>query len=56
VTASQFVLACPYQSTEVLRSGTWATIRYAIKTLGRDHVIIIPPVEGQQVVVSYKGG
>lgn len=32
VDAVDFLLACPYTNDEVLRSGTWATIRYARKT------------------------
>jgi hypothetical protein len=34
-------LACPRGYTEELRSGTWATIRYARKT-GVPYVIIFP--------------
>lgn len=32
VAASQIILAAPKESSEVLRSGTWATIRYARKS------------------------
>lgn len=38
------VLACPREGTEVLRSGTWATIRYAKKT-GKRLTIIYPSGE-----------
>ena len=31
VDESSFVIACPKQDKEILRSGTWATIRYAKK-------------------------
>lgn len=31
VNATEVLIACPYQDYEVLRSGTWATIRYARK-------------------------
>ena len=41
VDASDLMLACPAEQQEVLRSGTWATIRYALK---RDkHLIVIHP-------------
>ena len=35
------VVACPGQATEVLRSGTWATIRYARKQ-AKQLVIFLP--------------
>jgi hypothetical protein len=31
VRASEMLIACPYEMREVLRSGTWATVRYALK-------------------------
>jgi hypothetical protein len=36
-----FLVACPGEQAEVLRSGTWMTIRYA-RSLKRKHVIIYP--------------
>lgn len=41
VLSSDVIFACPKESTEVLRSGTWATIRYA-KDAGKDLFIIKP--------------
>lgn len=35
------LLGCPRQSTEQLRSGTWTTVRYALKRGKR--VLVIPP-------------
>ena len=32
VDASDLLIACPKEDHEVLRSGTWATVRYAIKS------------------------
>ena len=37
------LLACPQQEEEVIRSGTWTTIRAAIRILGRSNVVIISP-------------
>lgn len=37
------LLACPRQSTEILRSGTWATVRYGRKALGEANVEVIAP-------------
>jgi len=44
VKQSDIVIATPKERTEILRSGTWATIRYAKKN--KTHVIIIYP-EGE---------
>lgn len=41
VLASDVIIACPKESTEVLRSGTWATTRYA-KEANKDLYIIKP--------------
>lgn len=38
---STYLIACPKESVEVLRSGTWATIRYAQKR-GKPVYIIFP--------------
>lgn len=38
---SDFVLACPNSNTEVVRSGTWSTIRYC-KRIKKNHCIIFP--------------
>ena len=38
---SNLLIACPHEKKEVLRSGTWSTIRYARKT-GTEVVIIYP--------------
>lgn len=38
---ASIIVACPKQPTEILRSGTWSTIRRA-KRAGK-HVFIIPP-------------
>lgn len=35
------LIACPLESKEVLRSGTWATIRYARKA-GTPRIILLP--------------
>ena len=34
------LIACPQSSQEVLRSGTWATIRYAKKSGKKVHIIV----------------
>jgi acetylornithine deacetylase/succinyl-diaminopimelate desuccinylase-like protein len=41
VDSSEIVLAAPGESTEQLRSGTWATIRYA-KKKGKPLIIVFP--------------
>lgn len=41
VLASDVVLACPKEETEELRSGTWATARYA-KDAGKELYIVTP--------------
>jgi hypothetical protein len=41
VDAADYLVACPKEDEEVLRSGTWATVRYARKT-GKTVVIIKP--------------
>lgn len=37
----ELMIACPFETTEQLRSGTWATIRYTRKQ--KKHLIIIWP-------------
>lgn len=41
VAATELVIATPYENEEVLRSGTWATIRQA-QRLGK-HIIVVYP-------------
>jgi predicted kinase len=41
VDETEHLIACPRTQTEILRSGTWATIRYARK-LGKPVTIIFP--------------
>lgn len=41
VDASELMVACPAESTEQLRGGTWSTVRYARK-VGRELVVILP--------------
>jgi hypothetical protein len=41
VMSADIILACPQEEAEVLRSGTWATIRYAIEA-GKPLFIIHP--------------
>ena len=40
----ELIVATPKEFTHTIRSGTWATIRYAWKTK-KDSVIVIPPVD-----------
>ncbi len=42
VDASDTLIACPKEHEHTLRSGTWATIRYAWKR--KKNVIVIPPI------------
>jgi hypothetical protein len=41
VDSCELLIACPGEAFEVLRSGTWATIRYARK-IGRRRLLIFP--------------
>lgn len=41
VESSEYVIACPAERMEVLRSGTWATIRYA-KKLDKPMTVVYP--------------
>lgn len=41
VDASDIMIATPYEHHERLRSGTWATIRYAVK-VGKPRYIVLP--------------
>ncbi len=41
VDASELMVACPAESTEQQRGGTWSTVRYARK-VGRELVVILP--------------
>lgn len=40
VAASEELLACPGESHEVLRSGTWATVRYAVGLERKVHLVL----------------
>ena len=42
VDASDQLIACPKEHQHTLRSGTWATIRYAWKK--KKNVLVIPPI------------
>ena len=41
VDATDVLIACPFQNHEILRSGTWATVRYARKQ-GKQVIIVWP--------------
>ena len=41
VDATQILIACPFEVEEVLRSGTWATIRYANQS--NKPIVVISP-------------
>lgn len=41
VDETEILIACPGHMHEELRSGTWSTIRYAVK-IQRPHIIIWP--------------
>jgi predicted Rossmann fold nucleotide-binding protein DprA/Smf involved in DNA uptake len=41
VNISDVILATPFEDKEVMRSGTWSTIRYARK-VGKTPIIILP--------------
>lgn len=43
VRAGDQLIACPSQPHDVNRSGTWSTIRWGKKFLGKEHVEIIKP-------------
>jgi hypothetical protein len=49
-----FLIACPGEEFERLRSGTWATIRYA-KKVGRSGVIFYPSGREEQIGPSKVG-
>ncbi len=44
VDESDVLIACPYQPREVIRSGTWATVRYA-KKVNKLVILVLPSGE-----------
>jgi hypothetical protein len=50
VDACEVLIACPKESAEVLRSGTWATVRYARKK-GLRVVLILPDGNGPEPTI-----
>lgn len=40
VNSTEFLIGCPEDSTPVLRSGTWSTIRYSHKCKDKKHIVI----------------
>lgn len=53
VDAVPLLIACPKEFRHTVRSGTWATIRYAWKTKKND--LIIPPIERPEDNESKEG-
>jgi hypothetical protein len=39
---SDMLIACPREDKEVMRSGTWATIRFAVRKAKKHTVVILP--------------